>query len=197
MSSLLAAVSLREFFKPIVLRAITERGLAVGEETEFYIVNLLAEFAFAERLFDQSEEGKNDHEPLALMFHRAQQQARDEQIRTLRHLGDVSLYKVGFFAEALRGSAVGPEYHIQMGATAYGQVASLAPNSFSGVYRELCEKFRLLVDVLAEIAARGMVATGPSGALKVYESWVRTGNDRLERVLVDAGLIVPKSKLPN
>jgi hypothetical protein len=27
--------------------------------------------------------------------------------------------------------------------------------------------------------------------LKVYESWARTGSDRLERVLVDAGLLPP------
>jgi hypothetical protein len=197
MSDLVAPVSLREFFKPILLDVITNHGFAVTEETEFYIVNLLAEFAFAERLFDQSGEGKKDHEPLALMFHRAQQQARADQIRTLRHLGDVSLYKAGFFAEALRCSVVGPEYHIQMGSTAYGRVATLAPNSFSGVYRELCEKFRLLVEALEEIAARGLAANGPTGTLKVYETWVRTGSNRLEKVLVDAGLVFPKSKLPN
>jgi hypothetical protein len=52
------------------------------------------------------------------------------------------------------------------------------------------------VDVLEEIAARGLVSNGPSGALKVYESWVRTGNDRLEQVLVDAGMVVPKG-MPN
>lgn len=50
--------------------------------------------------------------------------------------------------------------------------------------------------MLEEIAARGLVRNGPSGALKVYESWVRTGNDKLEQVLVDAGLVLPKG-LPN
>ena len=67
---------------------------------------------------------------------------------------------------------------------------------FASVYRELCAKFRALVDVLEEIAARGLVQNGPTGTLKVYESWVRTGNDKLEQVLVDAGLVMPKG-LPN
>ena len=134
---------------------------------------------------------------MAVLYHQALQQERDAQIRTLRRLGDLSLYKVGFFSEALRGGAVGPDYYIQMGAASYGQVASLSPQSgFAQVYRELQEKFRALVAVLEEIAARGLAATGPSGALRVYESWVRTGSERLEQVLVDAGLLGPKG-LPN
>jgi len=54
-----------------------------------------------------------------------------------------------------------------------------------------------VVDLLEEIAARGMVAGGATGALKVYETWTRTGSDRLERVLVDAGMVAPKTKMPN
>ena len=116
----------------------------------------------------------------------------------LRRLGDVSLYTVGFFSENLRERIVGPDYYIQMGGTAYGQVAELAPLSgYANVYRELRDKFRALVEVLEEIAARGLVQHGPSGALKVYESWVRTGNGRLERVLIDAGLMPAKPGLVN
>jgi len=51
--------------------------------------------------------------------------------------------------------------------------------------------------VLEEIAARGMVQGGPTGTLKVYETWVRTGSNKLERVLVDAGMLTPKGNLPN
>ncbi|HYX90733.1 MAG TPA: hypothetical protein VE782_04175, partial [Myxococcaceae bacterium] len=138
-----------------------------------------------------------DHEPLAILYHRARQQERGERIRTFRRLGDVSLYKAGFFSEALRSGPVGPEYYIQMGEISYGEVAELVPASgFAPVYRELHEKFRELVDVLEEIAARGLASTGPEGALRVYESWVRTGSTRLERVLIDAGLLTPKG-LPN
>ena len=131
-------------------------------------------------------------------MHRALQQEREERIRTLRRLGDVSLYKAGFFAGALQSSVVGPDYYIQMGGTAYGQVAELSSGAgFAEVYRELCSKFRALVDVLEEIAARGMVQGGPTGTLKVYETWVRTGSNKLERVLVDAGMLLPKRNLAN
>lgn len=198
MSELVTGSSLKEFFKSILDEVIRRQRVVIAEMTEFYLVNLLSEFAASDKLFSQEQEGRKDHEPLAVMYHRALQQDRDERIRTLRRLGDVSLYKAGFFAGALQSSVVGPDYYIQMGGTAYGQVADLSPGAgFADVYRELCSKFRSLVDVLEEISARGMVQGGPTGTLKVYETWVRTGSNKLERVLVDAGMLTPKGNLPN
>ncbi|MCI0572024.1 MAG: hypothetical protein L0Y66_14820 [Myxococcaceae bacterium] len=197
-SPLVATSSLKEFFRTLLTEVSGHQQLQLGEGTEFYVANLLSEFAAADKLFAREEGGKACEEPLAVLYHRAQQAERDERIRMLRRLGDVSLYTVGFFAEALRERVVGPDYYIQMGGTAYGQVAELTPLSgFSGVYRELHDKFRSLVEVLEEIAARGLVQHGASGALRVYESWVRTGSGRLERVLVDAGLMPVKPGLPS
>ncbi|HEX8436088.1 hypothetical protein [Archangium sp.] len=197
MSQLVTAPSLKEFFKALLEEVIRRQRVAVAETTEFYLVNLLADFATTDHLFSKGENGRNEQEPLAMLYHRSLQQQRDERIRTLRRLGDVSLYQAGFFSGALREGPVGQDYYIQMGGAAYAQVADLAPAAgFAAVYRELCAKFRALVDVLEEIAARGLVSNGASGALKVYESWVRTGNDRLEQVLVDAGMVAPKG-MPN
>jgi hypothetical protein len=196
MSSLLAQSSLREFFREVLGEVMTERRVEIAQVTEFYLVNLLSEFVQTEKLFPHEEEGRREHEPLAVLYHRALTQGRDERIRTLRRLGDVSLYKAGFFADALRDGMVGPDYYIQMGGAAYGQVAAMTSGDFADAYRELGGKFRTLAEVLEEIAARGLASGGASGALKVYESWVRTGSDRLERVLVDMGLL-EKSGLPN
>ncbi len=198
MSSLVAAHSLRGFFRELLAEAACRQQVELAETTEFYIVNLLAEFAAAEKLFTQTEDGRKDVEPLAILYHRALQQDRDGRIRTLRRLGDVSLYKAGFFSSMVRETAGGTDYYVQMGGSAYGQVATLVPTgAFAIVYRELCQKFRSLVEVLEEIAARGMISNGPHGALRVYESWVRTGSNRLERILVDAGVVVPKTRMPN
>jgi hypothetical protein len=197
MSQLVTASSLKEFFKTLVEDVIRRRHLQITDVTEFYLVNLLSEFVSSDRLFDQELGEGRDHEPLALLYHRALSQEREARIRTLRRLGDVSLYKAGFFSDALRDGPVGPDYYIQMGGAAYGQVASLSTGAgFAEVYRELCVKFRGLVEVLEEISARGLVHNGPAGALKVYESWVRSGNERLGRVLLEAGL-VPAKGMPN
>lgn len=198
MSTLVLGSSLKEFFKLLLDDATSRQRLSLNGFTEQYLANLLAEFAASENLFAENEEGKRDHEPLAVLYHRALQQEREQRIRTLRRLGDVSLYKAGFFSEALRDTPVGPDYYIHMGGNAYGQVASLTGRSgFSAVYQELHEKFRALVDVLEEISARGLVAAGAVGTLKVYESWVRTRNGRLEKVLVDAGMLSSKNGMAN
>jgi len=195
---LVTPASLKEFFKTVLSEIMSERRVAVAEVTEFYLVNLLSEYSSAEKLFSTEEEGRKAHEPLALLYAQALQADREGRIRTLRRLGDLSLYKAGFFADAVREEAVGSDYYIQMGGAAYGQVADLSPQtSFAEAFRELGHKFRTVTQVFEEIAARGLAANGPSGALKVYESWVRTGNDRLEKVLVDAGLVVGKNGLPN
>jgi hypothetical protein len=191
-----AVTSLKQFFKSLLDEALGQSRLDVAEVTEFYLANLLAEFAAADRLFAADETGGAE-EPLALLYHRAQSAERDERIRMLRRLGDVSLYKAGFFAGALRGTAVGQRYTIEMGQAAYGQVAVLARGGFAQVYDELGRKFRPLVDVLEGIAARSSARSSPAGVLQVYESWRRTGSDTLESVLVDAGLLPRGGGLPN
>jgi hypothetical protein len=73
----------------------------------------------------------------------------------------------------------------------------MARGGFAHVYDELGRKFRPLTEVLEGIAARSAARSSPSGALRVYESWRRTGSDALESVLVDAGLLPPGGGLPN
>ncbi len=198
MSSLVVGSSLKEFFKLLLDDVITRQKVTLAEVTEYYVANLLSEFATAEKLFNEEMDGRKDHEPLAILYHRALQQDREQKIRTLRRIGDVSLYKAGFFSDSLHKTLVGPDYYIEMGGAAYRQLASLSTQSgFSAVYRELHEKFRALVDVLEEISARGLMATGPEGAMKVFESWTRTKSGRLEKVLVEAGMVLPKGQLPN
>ena len=51
--------------------------------------------------------------------------------------------------------------------------------------------------MLGEISARGLCASGPQGQVKVFESWSRSGNGRLEAVLVDSGVLSPTKLLPN
>jgi len=193
---LVAVSSLKQFFKSLLDEALGQTGLSVAEVTEFYLANLLAEFAAADRLFAPDEPG-GAGEPLALLYHRAQAAEREERIRILRRLGDVSLYKAGFFAGALRESVVGQGYTIEMGRTAYAQLSAMARGGFAHVYDELGRKFRPLTEVLEGIAARSAARSSSSGALRVYESWRRSGSDTLESVLVDAGLLPPSGGLPN
>lgn len=198
MSQLVLSGSLKEFFKLLVGEVVKRQRVSIEEVTEFYVVNLLSDYAKAEKLFTQERDGRREAEPLAVLYHRALQQEREEKIRTLRQLGDTSLYTAGFFNSSLKDSVVGADYYVQMGKNAYSAVAELSSHSsFAGVYQELCHKFGALVEVLEEISARGLASSGPQGQLKVFEAWSRTGNDRLQQVLIDSGMLPPKKLLAN
>jgi hypothetical protein len=190
MSSLVVSGSLKEFFRWLLGDVVARQKVTLNDVTQFYVVNLLTDYAEAEKLFAQQADGTRGTEPLALLYHQAMQQEREQRIRTLRRLGDVSLYTAGFFHSALDSRVVGADYYIQMGGNAYGAIASLSPSTaFQAVYLELQEKFRAVVEVLEEISARGLCAAGPAGAIKVFESYQRSPNGRLEAVLLDAGLL--------
>lgn len=195
MSQLVLGGSLKEFFKSLVTEVVKRQRVSLEEVTEFYVVNLLSEYAVTDKLFTEEVDGKREAEPLAMLYHKALGQDRDERVRTLRRLGDLSLYTAGFFHQSLDGRLVGADYYVQMGRTAYGAIAGLSSASaFSSVYLELNQKFGALVEVLEEIAARGLAASGPSGQMKVFESWSRSGNGNLESVLIDVGLLPSGNK---
>ncbi len=193
MSELVVSSSLKEFFKLLIGEVANRQKVTMQEVTEFYLVNLLSDYAASERLFTHDDAGKRDTEPLALMYHRAQLLDRDEKLKTLRRLGDVSLYTAGFFSQSLNDRMVGPEYYVDMGRAAYATVAQMsAASAFSSVYEELHQKFLAIVDVLEEIAARGLVAQGPTGQMRVFESYASSRKEHLGTVLLDIGMVPKK-----
>ena len=177
--------SVTEFFHDEVKDALKAQHVQAAEPTEFYLVNLLVEFASA----------PIDEEPLALKLASAASAPPDERLRTLKEVGDTSLYMSGFFAEALSRKLVDVDYYISVGGSAYGQLARMLgagrreSHVFRDVYDELAGKFPRFVDVLGEIRSRSTFA--PTGNLiQLYEEWVRTGNDLLEKRLRAAGVLL-------
>jgi hypothetical protein len=99
----------------------------------------------------------------------------------------------GFFQEALNRKLVGVDYYIQLGGSAYGELARYFrvyrhSDVFGDVYGELGTKFPKFVDVLAEISERTSVTTDLS-LVQLYERWLRTGSEWMERRLREHGVI--------
>src|SRR5205823_8675374 len=145
----------------------------------WYLVGLLGEMTRA-RITD---------EPLGVKL---AQSAADpgERVRTLKEVGDTSLYVAGFFAESLTRSLVDVDYYVGLGQSAYGQLArSFGPTgrsgfggtqrSLTGVYEELADKFPEFVGVLAEVRKRTDLASPDIG--KLYEIWLKTRDEWVEK----------------
>jgi hypothetical protein len=193
--------NLREFFRDSVHAALERQRVGVEDHTEHYVVNLLTMFARSEALFDTTPDGPR-LKPLALMLaEAAEARSREERLRTLQRLGDVSLFMAGFFAQGFARRVVDVDYHIAMGGQAYGTLANACRLSASGralgsVFAELAQKFQRLVDALndvSELAHRH----DQRDVLRQYEIWLKTGSPRAYGILRSLGVepaVVPTGR---
>ena len=177
------AASVDEFFHEVVTDALSAVDLDASEPAGWYLVGLLGEFTTA-RLTD---------EPLGLKL-AAAGHSPEQRVRTLKEVGDTSLYVAGFFAESLNRSLVDVDYYVGIGQTAYTQLArSLGKKKSIGeVYEELAAKFPQFVDVLAQVRKRVAIAelNATSDIGRLYEIWLRTRDAWVEKKLKLAGLLV-------
>jgi hypothetical protein len=76
-----------------------------------------------------------------------------------------------------------------MGGSAYGSLEELiSEKDFSLLYNELSEKFPKLVDILTAVSHEMNTGTNKS-ILNLYEKWLKTGNELLEKILAKRGII--------
>jgi hypothetical protein len=181
------AASVDEFFHEVVSDALSAVDLDASEPASWYLVGLLGEFTKA-RLTD---------EPLGLKLAAAQNDDPGERVKSLKHVGDTSLYVAGFFAESLTRSLVDVDYYVGLGQNAYAQLARSfgSGKQIAEVYEELAAGFPKFVDVLGEVRKRTHLAelNATTDVARLYEIWLRTRDEWVEKKLRAAGLIVDPS----
>lgn len=171
-----------EFFRDLVESALQRQGVAAGELTSFYVVNLLAAHVHRDPAAAQGDEA------LGMRFVRALQAGGSSQRDGLRRVGDLSLFISGFFSDSLNRRLVDVDYYIALGERAYGSLARQTDDTFSDVFDELAEKFSDFVDVLGEVSERTAL-TSNSDVLRLYEKWLRTKSRRSGDLLVQQGIV--------
>lgn len=176
---ILRHASVSEFFHEVLTEALENQHLEASEEAEFYLVGLLGEFTKA-RITDT---------PLSLLLVGSAESEPAERVKTLKEVGDTTLYVSGFFAESLSRKLVDTNYYIGLGKTAYRELSQrMGSTSVAQVYEELACKFPRFVDVLAEV--RSQVNFVGSDVGKLYEEWLRTRSEWIERRLRSMGMVV-------
>ena len=188
---LLAVTSLTEYFRDALHGALAHQHIAVEDQTEQYVVNMLTLFARAEHLYEGVPSGPR-MPSLSLMFSSAlAAHSSAERERALQRLGDVSLFVAGFFTHGFARRLVDIDYHIAMGGRAYGTLAAALARGrrrvLAPVYAELAAKFLPLVDALGEISDVARTYT-QSDVMRLYEIWLRTGSARARGLLSQLGV---------
>jgi hypothetical protein len=189
-SGIVLGQSAQEYFREAVAGALAQRRLRIQEVTQFYLVNLLASHLTRDRLFAPRADGSVDSEPLALILKRALEGDREERRRSLKRLGDTSLFVSGFFGDSLARSLVGVGYYIGMGERAYEALSATERASAGGLpelYGELSERFEAFVDLFAEIAEVADLRSN-RGLVKLYERFLATGSQRVAEQLRARGV---------
>lgn len=177
-----------EYFRELVESAMHHQRVETHELTSFYLVNLLAGFVHLDRSSTDAAD-----EALGVRFVKALQEGGVRQRDELRHVGDMSLFVSGFFADSLNRSLVDVDYYVQLGEYAYGSLARHGDSAFGDVFDDLAARFPAFVDVLGEVSEQTGL-TSNSDLLRLYEKWLRTKSRRSGDLLAARG-IVPNSSL--
>src|ERR1700760_2912692 len=182
--------NLREYFRDELHGALEKQHVAVEDQTEYYVVNLLTLFSRSEALYDKTSEGTR-LKPLVVMLSEAlEARSAGDRNRGLQRLGDVSLFIAGFFAQSFARKLIDIDYHIAMGGRAY---ASLADTMSRGkarvlgqVFSELSLNFQPMVDALNEVSETSYTHSDKD-ILRLYEVWLKTGSKRCYEILKRLG----------
>src|SRR5579864_6480014 len=190
-SRVVPVANLREFFKDELHGALEKQQLAVEDQTEHYVVNLLTLFSRSEALYEQTSGGPR-LKPLVVMLSEAlEARSAEHRNRGLQRLGDVSLFIAGFFAQSFARKLIDIDYHISMGGRAYATLAETLSRGRSSVlgnvFSELAEKFQPMVDALNEVSETSY-AHSDKDILRLYEVWLKTGSRRCYDILKRLGV---------
>jgi hypothetical protein len=190
---LITNLNVNEYFNDAIHDALSHQHIRHNDETVVYIVNLLTYYTLSENIFEVEPEGLSS-KPLAFIYKDAVEASSNEERNThLRKLGDTALFTSGFFAASLERSAVGVDYFISMGGSAYSSLADRTPrsipdSSLSGVFTDLSEHFMNYVDVLTEVSESSELVDDRD-VLSLYESWLNTGSDYARQRLQENGVL--------
>jgi hypothetical protein len=159
--------SLEAFFQDALDRALREQGVETSSLTEHYLVQLLASYATQ----------PIDDAPLGLKLLEALEATPRERRERLREVGDTSLFVSGFWSDSLAHKIVDVDYYIDLGGSAYGELARVGPgwrpDPYGDVYGDLAAQFARFVDVLS-VVSRRLMPQAPQDILRLYERWLRT-----------------------
>lgn len=177
--------TLEAFFQDAVDKALRSNNVRTSVLCEHYLVQLLATYASQ----------PIDDEPLALKLLGALDAAPRQRREQLRQVGDTSLFVSGFWTDSFARKAVDVDYYIDLGGSAYGELARTgagwARDPFGDVYESLADNFARFVDVLA-VVSHSLMPESPQDILRLYERWLKTRSGWAARRLAALGVVPQK-----
>lgn len=185
-NKILLIKSSEEYFLTELELAEQKLGFKTNEELKVYILKLLSN-----QLLQNNELDLN--KPLAISFLEAFNEDQNSCARKLKNIGDYVLYIAGYFSESLNKKIIDIDYYNKLGVKAYAELYNLLGES-GAVYYSLCTDYYKLLDLLMEISFKTM-QTDTKNLIKLYDRWLVTGSNVLEKKLNEKGIITEERKI--
>ena len=174
------------FFHDEVERAFRDEGLAPGVMVEHYVVQLLAGYA-AQQIESDAAGAAHARGGRGAAARAAAAPARDR-----RHVA----VRLGLLEREPGRRVVDVDYYIEMGGTAYGELARGGPGWTRDPLRRRVRRaganFVRFVGALALISRRVATPTSDRDILRLYRSWQRTKSANAAARLAALGVVPPK-----
>jgi hypothetical protein len=181
--------SLRDYFRSRLRHSARRLNLDPGDDTLWYLGDLLHRYGRSDQLFDYYE-GHRQLRPLALLYDDARSAPSEpERCLILQRLGDLALFLGALFPERYARRGIHRDYFVGMGGGAYDYLADRA-RSKRHIFRELTHHFSGMIELVAAAGSRHS-RLSHGDLLKLYERWMRSGNPAMARQLSALGVVVP------
>ncbi|NDD93342.1 hypothetical protein EBZ37_14835 [bacterium] len=132
------------------------------------------------------------------MLKKALESETGEQIMLFKRLGDTALYFGGFFQEYFNRKCFDVGYYISMGEGAYSQLSSLMRRKQTAnvalMYEEMSKNFSRAIDIMMDVSEHTSNQDHIRDTLSVYDAWLNSASEKLERDLRKRGILPVKSK---
>jgi hypothetical protein len=182
--------SIQLFFKEKVSDAQEKQNIKISENVEFYLVNLLSEFAYS---FGNAPHGEDC---LALLLKRALECSKEEKICIYKKMADHALYISGFFQEYFNNKSFDIQYYVSMGERAYQELSFLLnrqnehKSCLAQIYKEMGENFVTSMDILLHVSHECFEShKAQRSVLSIYDAWLGSASVQLEKELLGRGII--------
>ncbi len=169
----------------LVREAEQDYGCQLDEAMQSYLVFTLMRFAKNRQLNSKA---------LALDYltsHQLHETLRNEK---LRDIGDQCLLVSGLYPQSAEKRLVSAGYYVDLGRSAYFHISTVTQKGIAELYRQLAERFVLLMDLLQTIRQYSSPALQPIAAM---ELWHQTGSRAAYKQISAHGIPVHDSLLQN
>lgn len=182
MTNLVTDVQATAQWHSLVKEAESHSGISLDEEVESYLVFMLMRY---------TQKPEMAAKIMALEYLRGVQAAGAERQAALRDVGDQCLLYSGLFPKRAEYRQVRISYYVDLGRSAYHNVAEITRKTVSQMYLHLADRFVEMMDTLQAMRSLQHKDHEVLDPIRAFELWNDTHSKRARQVLTQTTPSMP------